>query len=370
MKGGSKVRKGIVMELEGQKAVILTNEGAFEKISVKNSHRLTIGDEITIPSRRKIHFNKTFFSLASAAIVFLILTMSFTSNPADDVAAYVSIDINPSLEAGLNKEMEVVELNALNEDGKKIIQQMKSYDHVPIELFIDEVVNVSESSGFLRENKDVLITTTMYDDKALEMNEKLENRIENLEFKLVAREINVEALKADKEKRKKANKEGISAGRYLVYLESAQGKEVDKITLNEAKQLSISKLYKKLNKDNDVNIAENNKEKITRTEKEDNNKKPEDQKVNPQSNNENQSKEDDREERKNEKKVEIEERKQEIKQRIEEKKQEIEERKERQQEEKEAKQREKEARKKNKDDDDEDENDNDDKGKGIDINLK
>ena len=51
----------------------------------------------------------------------------------------MSIDINPSIELGINKNYEVIQLIPYNDDGKKIINQLEDWKHKDVQ----DVVNIS-----------------------------------------------------------------------------------------------------------------------------------------------------------------------------------------------------------------------------------
>lgn len=55
----------------------------------------------------------------------MILFLAFNQN--EKVYAYMSIDINPSLELGVNENLKVVELTPYNKEGRAIIEEIHGW---------------------------------------------------------------------------------------------------------------------------------------------------------------------------------------------------------------------------------------------------
>ncbi|CAM3823040.1 anti-sigma factor domain-containing protein [Cohnella lubricantis] len=123
------MNRAVVMSLEGKKAVVLAPGGQF--IRVPNRERLQVGDEIELEegaqrlgvrgnTRRRVW---TAGSAACAAAI-LLLAGSLWLRPSP-VVAYVSMDVNPSFELGIDSKERVVELQALNRDAEPIVAELK-----------------------------------------------------------------------------------------------------------------------------------------------------------------------------------------------------------------------------------------------------
>ena len=108
--------KAVIVDLNGNDAVALRDDGQFEKIKNKN---YTIGQELTIQSQ-VIRFPKQAAIAASAAVVIAACggMGSYTwSNPI----SYVSLDINPSIAYSLNEFNRVIAVNGMNDEGVAIV---------------------------------------------------------------------------------------------------------------------------------------------------------------------------------------------------------------------------------------------------------
>ncbi|WP_123041709.1 anti-sigma factor domain-containing protein [Cohnella candidum] len=131
------MNRGTVMEKKGGTAVLLTPDGQF--VRVKASRDAAVGEEIpwteadrvagqsASTGRRRRWISAGAF--AAALLLFVVALVSFRTPP---VVAYVSMDINPSIELGLDAKERVRELRALNEDAAVIVDGVK-YKGKPVE---------------------------------------------------------------------------------------------------------------------------------------------------------------------------------------------------------------------------------------------
>ncbi|WP_102344983.1 anti-sigma factor domain-containing protein [Bacillus sp. Marseille-P3661] len=243
------MKRGIVMEINKRKAVVLTRDGAFENVRLHKNQQVEIGAEIDLPSSR-INFNfmslKYAFPIVVAAAVLLVFIFNFSifkeTNLA--VAAYVDLDINPSIEIGVDANLNVVEAIPLNEDGEELIAALKQKEQVePLSEFINRVIQLADDSGYFQASKNVLITTTAVD---AESSERIVEQVESLKTNLQKEEIVVNTLEGDQNTRAEALENGVSTGKYIVYT-SQQAKENSGLTLETVKQLSVAELNKQVN---------------------------------------------------------------------------------------------------------------------------
>ena len=108
--------KAVIVDLNGNDAVVLRDDGQFEKVKNKN---YSIGQELTLQPK-VIRFPKQAAIAASAAIVIAACGGMGTytwSNPV----SYVSLDINPSIAYSLNEFNRVISVNGMNDEGTAIV---------------------------------------------------------------------------------------------------------------------------------------------------------------------------------------------------------------------------------------------------------
>ncbi len=259
------MKQGIVMEIKSKKAIVFTKEGAFETVSLKKGQHVEIGSEIEVPVSKSYYtsYKKRISTIvAAAAVLVLFFTQyPFLQNSNVAVAAYVGLDINPSIEVGVNEKLKVVEVIPINDDGKIIVEQIDDdYRNKPLSEFIDDTIELAKSDGYLTENKDVLLTITTIDkDAQAEIEEKVNAIKEETEKKGMA----VTTLEGDENTRKEAKDLGVSTGKYMIYKESKE-----ELTIEETKELSVTQIYEKIDKskkqkeEKDSKIEKNNNQKM------------------------------------------------------------------------------------------------------------
>ncbi len=245
------VKRGIIMEINRKKAVVMTRDGGFERIRLKKGQAAHLGEEILIPEEPQKRMFPTFvpsITMASAFAAFILAFAGIFSFNTEPVAAYVSIDVNPSMEVGVNQDMEVLEYTSLNEDSKALQKEIEELKGLPLAKFVESVVALINEKGYFNSNHDVLLATTSI-LKGSNENEKVQQSLARelaaVQNRLLTKneEIAVKVVSADKETREHAKENGISTGKYLVYKDAVnQGNE---LTMDEARTLSVTELKKK-----------------------------------------------------------------------------------------------------------------------------
>ncbi len=155
------------------------------------------------------------------AAAFLLVVGVFTavflnmSNSKTAVAATITLDINPSLEITVNNADKVVEVKPLNEDGVKIIGDMK-FEGVDLEITISALLGSMMKHDYLTDdNNTLLVGVKKADGKdAEELRKKVQAQVEaavgtdDLKIAVVTQEI-----KDNKETREQAAKLNISVNK-------------------------------------------------------------------------------------------------------------------------------------------------------------
>lgn|GEM_PF-640650 len=155
------MRRGIVMAEGRRGLVVLTPEGEF--VEVPGRPGATVGEEIGFdgPTRRLSVWRRRFLLAASAAACLLLVAIGLVRLPVFDgprVAAYVAIDINPSVEIGVDRQRAVVELRALNADGERVVEGI-DYRRRPVGEVAAEIIRNAEAAEYLRDGGEVFVTS-------------------------------------------------------------------------------------------------------------------------------------------------------------------------------------------------------------------
>jgi hypothetical protein len=215
------VKKGVIMEVDERFLTLLTPEGEFLRAR-KQKQDYLIGEEIDFfplsenKKKKSLFFNLTpGKALPAAACAIIIAAASFIPfNNSDDVYAYMSIDVNPSIELAVNNELEVIDLEAYNVEGKNILSEIKDWEHQEVSVVTTNIIEEIREQGFF-ENHDKVVISTVYDDKKeLKIKQQLEADIAQIEEKIEKENLQLTVVKATKQERKAAHKQGISTGVY------------------------------------------------------------------------------------------------------------------------------------------------------------
>ncbi|MUT67504.1 anti-sigma factor domain-containing protein [Paenibacillus sp. NEAU-GSW1] len=244
------MNRGVVMQVKNNKAVVMTSDGGF--VSVPLNRKAQVGEEIVFDSlhlqavRRKPR-RTHWYAGAAAAIVLMLLPLLFLVQSANHpVVAYVSMDINPSIEIGVDENKNVWELRALNDDGSDIIEDI-DFKGKPIDKVADQIVKKIANADYLAgADKDIVITSLLLNEKAgVEFEKALSSQLDAAIMNVIDQlalevEANIMALSIPVELRDEAAMNGVSSGKMAVYLMAKE--EGYEIPLELLKNESIDKV--------------------------------------------------------------------------------------------------------------------------------
>lgn len=127
--------KGMVLESTKKYAYLLTPEGEYLKFPARGQ-LYEVGSEIELEETRGTSVSglarKKWLRLGALAagvllVVGLFMSQQFSPAPGSPVAAaYLDLDINPSLSLALDEEGRVLELTPLNADGEIVLESMQN----------------------------------------------------------------------------------------------------------------------------------------------------------------------------------------------------------------------------------------------------
>jgi hypothetical protein len=189
-------------------------------------------------------FMKKKIALALSAAVVLSLAgggYAYAKTPV----AYVSVDINPSVELGVNAFDTVVSVEAYNEDGKNVLEGTDLLN-TKIDQAVSTVISNAIEDGYIKEDGSSVIGITTSTDKttgaAVELDESLKNVVdETLTNNDVQAEVQTENVALAR--RDEARKLGITPGK-LNLIQKLQALD-PAITVEEYKNSSVKDIQKK-----------------------------------------------------------------------------------------------------------------------------
>jgi Anti-sigma factor N-terminus len=217
------VKTGIIMEINERFLTLLTPEGEFLRAR-KQDRAYAIGQEIAFfPIELKngnlsrplsifsLSRGKGLMAAAFAMMLAIVSFLPFLQN--DEVYAYMSIDVNPSIELGVNQEYQVVELVPYNEEGKLIIQNIKNWKKNSIHEVADKILLQIKKQGYFKENKEVVIAA-VYTEQNKEADERIQKELADIKQVAQKEQLEVTLLEASEKEREAAIEKGLSAGVY------------------------------------------------------------------------------------------------------------------------------------------------------------
>jgi hypothetical protein len=217
------MKKGIVMDINDAFLTLLTPEGEFLRAK-KQDQPYSIGEEIrffpilndkTSKSNytlKNIYKVKTVWALMAALVI--LLGSFFPIYQNNKAYAYMSIDVNPSIELGVNKYMQVVELNGFNKEGKIIISQLGIWKKKGVSELTKAILKEMKEAGYLMAKKQVIISTVWTKEPEEKIEKKLQENIEAIKTSVASQQVELTVLTATQKEREKAQQLGISTGKY------------------------------------------------------------------------------------------------------------------------------------------------------------
>lgn len=212
--------KAIVLEVNKKYCTVLTSGGDFRKVRMRGV--FSAGQEICLPDNGPGVYR---YALAAACLAFFIITAGlwkFWTLPA--VAAYVCLDINPSVEMALDRDSVVRGVNPLNEDGENLVAglDLKGKD---VREAVEGLIGAATDKKYILPGEENVVMSSVIpaEDQSgsPEMDLLVKQSIENsLQRKNIQAEVVV--VNASPVVREEAGKAGMSTGRYMLYLNARE----------------------------------------------------------------------------------------------------------------------------------------------------
>lgn len=172
---------------------------------------------------------------ALAAVCLLIFLAAGGYNVYREPVSYISIDVNPSVELGLNRFGRVVSAEGYNEDGKDILAQL-ALNNLPYMQAIERLLENERYVGLLKE--DSLLVFTVISEESDSMIEEL---LTNEAWKMY----DAFTYTSDRVCREEAHQNQMSFGKYRAYLELAGYDE--SITVEDCHRMTMQEIQKRIN---------------------------------------------------------------------------------------------------------------------------
>ncbi|MCP3742401.1 anti-sigma-I factor RsgI family protein [Rossellomorea sp. BNER] len=213
------MKKGIIFEVRDEYLILMTPDGYFLKGRKNTNKQYVVGEETSFfpitGKRKKRKGIKPYLLLPVIAVATLMLcfSMMLPLFQNDEVYAYVSVDINPSLELSINRDHEVIDIIPYNVDGKKILSQLKQWEGHSLTEVTSKIILKSKENGYLYDQK-IMITSIFTEKINKKQKEAFDHLLNNFAKKNKYRK-QISVHHSTEEVRKKAHENGVSIRAYI-----------------------------------------------------------------------------------------------------------------------------------------------------------
>ena len=155
--------KGIIVEIHPPYAALLSEDGDIIKVA---NDDYIIGQEVVINMKTKGNFRRIMAIATTAAM--LVMVLGISSLAYFTPYAYVSMDVNPSIEFVLNRFDRVLEINGVNEDGEAILKSMEltqtKLKNKSIDSALELTIQTVAQAGYFEGDESAVVIATASED--------------------------------------------------------------------------------------------------------------------------------------------------------------------------------------------------------------
>lgn len=208
------MKDGIVFKVYKQYAVVCS-DGAFIRLKRKGDmqqgQRIFFNEEDLYPMKHErsaiMKGYKKYVAIAASLLLFVSAGVFMSQ---DSYASIVVVDINPSVQLKLDAEEMVIDVKALNEDGKSL--ELEPVVGMPVSDAADYITEQAVKGGFLNQDDmtdDFILFTIVSDKNKEDIEEKIKEKRGQSDMLLAANLVIIDAEEDDVEE---AVKEGKAVG--------------------------------------------------------------------------------------------------------------------------------------------------------------
>lgn len=232
--------KGLLIRARGPLGIIMTSEGRFVRIILGTKNRC-LGQEV---QGRQLKVPSLAQTMAVASVIFVLLVgLWANSSLKPAAAAYVALDINPSIELSVNASGQVIRAQGLDPEGVLLLKKVHP-EQLEIYRAVAVLVEGAVQYHYLNDVNDVVLVTITPAESRQPVaikEEKIEASV-NQAVTSLSTPVKVITGVATPEEHREAGQKGISVGRYLIYREILQ--QGGNLSLEEVKTKGLGQLEK------------------------------------------------------------------------------------------------------------------------------
>lgn len=230
-KGGvfrDKMQRGIVIDIQSKHLVVMTADGLFKKVPKQNKN-VEIGDEISFSAKevpRRVNW-KVYLSGAVAAVLALFFLFPFFFNDPVHAHSHVYVEIKPGIEIGLNEKLEVVQVRPIDPEANVLLKDF-DWNDKPVRKVVVDYLKQARKRGYLKKKDEVVLSAVNEKGSSTSTLNSIQTVINNdPNIGKKSMDLQVFAFAMPKEIKQKAEKTGLTPGKYGVWLLSKkEGKEI------------------------------------------------------------------------------------------------------------------------------------------------
>lgn len=158
---------------------------------------------------------KLLIGVLSLLIVCLIVILGLKFNKNAKIDSIIELEVNPSIELKIAKDGDIVDVNALNKDGKKVIKNL-NLDDKDLDDAIENIIESMLKLEYITANENSILVSVKNDnkDKAEKLKIKITKMIQKILYeKLENSSFITQTFNDNKEIEKKANENNITDGK-------------------------------------------------------------------------------------------------------------------------------------------------------------
>lgn len=162
------MKKGIILEQHRKYTILLTKDGSFEK-GIVIQETADVGEEVFFkPYKESFLFMKKdrnlSFKILSVACIFMLCFITFYFSSSEHTYAYVTVDINPSIELEIDEDYIVQSIRPVNKDAALVTDELNHVKNKTLEVVIQMIIHKSEEMSLVNDDKNILVGISFNDE--------------------------------------------------------------------------------------------------------------------------------------------------------------------------------------------------------------
>lgn len=212
---------------------------AFDRIKADDALKKSVEEYIVLERRKRSQHNHQalFWKVLAGVCLTVILTVGIRGYLWFRMpVSFVSIEVNPSLELGLNPLDRVVSATAYNEAGEEVLNELQLKGEELINA-IDAIMGSGAMQACLDDGSEVIFTVAAAKGREKELKSGVEYCMGRMEYS--SKSISVDVGIASQ-----AHENGLPLGKYYAYLLLLQYD--DTVTIEDCKKMSMSDIQERI----------------------------------------------------------------------------------------------------------------------------